>query len=59
MAHGVCCANSESKKPLLQLFDHTPTWTYLELSQMDVGQFFDLLRFENRGKIEELTLISK
>ena len=37
----------------------TPTWTYLELSQMDVGQFFDLLRFENRSKLEELTIISK
>ena len=38
---------------------YTPTWTYLELSQMDVGQFFDLLRFENRGKLEELSIISK
>jgi hypothetical protein len=37
----------------------TPTWTYLELSQMDVGQFFDLLGFENRGKLEELTSISQ
>jgi hypothetical protein len=31
-----------------------PALTYLERSQMDVGQFFDLLRFENRGKLEEL-----
>jgi len=28
------------KKPQLRLFDHTPTWTHLELSQMDVGHFF-------------------
>jgi hypothetical protein len=38
---------------------NTPTWTYLELSQMDVGQFFDMLRFENRGKLEELSIISQ
>jgi hypothetical protein len=36
-----------------------PVLTYLELSQSDVGQFFDLLWFENRSKLEELTNISK
>ena len=45
--------------PIWGLIVSTPTWTYLELSQMDVGQFFDLLRFENRGKLEELSIISK
>ncbi len=49
---GVCQANSESKSHFCGFFDHTPSWTYLELPQIDVGQFFDLLRFENQRQIK-------
>jgi hypothetical protein len=30
---------------------YTPTWTHLELSQMDVGQFFDLLMLKTQSLI--------
>ena len=36
----------------------TPNETQLEHFQVDVEQFLTMLRFENRSKLEELTLIS-
>ena len=46
---------AQKNNTLVVLFFCIPTWTYLELSQMDVGQFFDLVRFEmNPHSISQL-----
>jgi hypothetical protein len=37
----------------------TPKATLVERSQMDVGQFLEMLRFENRGKFDELSDVLK
>ena len=39
-----------------ELIEDTPNETYLERSQLGVEQFLALLRFETRGKLEELTM---
>jgi len=39
--------------------DSTPKATLAERSQMDVGQFLEMLRFENRSKLEELPDVLK
>jgi NDP-sugar pyrophosphorylase family protein len=38
---------------------NTPSEREVEPPQTDIGQFFDLLRFENRSKLEELFIISQ
>lgn len=35
-----------------------PKEIHVELSQLDVEQFLEMLQFENRSKLEELALIS-
>jgi len=35
----------------------TPNATLVERSQIDVDQFFELLRFENREKLETFSII--
>jgi hypothetical protein len=44
--------------PLRSRFINTPNVTLVERFQVDVEQFLTMLRFENRSKVEELSLIS-
>ena len=43
---------------MTEFYFKAPKLTLVERSQLEIEQFLAKLRFENRGKLEELTLIS-